>query len=76
MSEHSEEPGRERGQAGNPEAGDAGDPKGQEGVGARNAEATPRIGEDANDEQTQTPAPDDEVGVPSDEKMGEEEEEA
>jgi hypothetical protein len=40
------------------------------------ARATPPIGEDAEKEQTQHPAPDDDVGVPSDEKIAEEEEEA
>ena len=40
------------------------------------ARATPPIGEDAEKEQTQHPDPDDDVGVPSDEKIAEEEEKA
>jgi hypothetical protein len=49
-----------------PERGNESDP----------ARATPPIGEDAEKEQTQHPAPDDDVGVPSDEKIAEEEEKA
>lgn len=37
--------------------------------------ATPTIGEDAEKEQTQHPAPDDDVGVPPDEEIAEEERE-
>lgn len=42
----------------------AGDEPPERGAGARAAAASPEIGEDANKEQTQHPAPDDEVGVP------------
>lgn len=41
----------------------------QGGEGARNADATPTIGEAAEPDQTTAPAPDDDVGVPPDEKM-------
>jgi hypothetical protein len=47
--------------------------RGQESDPAR---ATPPIGEDAEKEQTQHPAPDDDVGVPSDEQIAKEEREA
>ena len=48
---------------GHPVAGeDVGGP--EEGEGARKAAATPDIGDDGNKEETQRPAPDDEVGVP------------
>jgi hypothetical protein len=40
-----------------------------EGAGARSTESTPPIGDDAVKEQTQAPAPPDDVGVPSDEDM-------
>ena len=49
-----------------PERGEESDP----------ARATPPIGEDAENEQTQHPAPEDDVGVPSDEEIPQEEEEA
>jgi len=42
----------------------AGDEPPERGAGARAAAASPEIGEDATKEQTQHPAPDDEVGVP------------
>lgn len=45
------------------------DVEGQGGEGARNAEATPPIGQDAQPGQTATPAPEDDVGVPPDEEM-------
>ncbi len=35
----------------------------EEGAGARKSEATPEIGDDGNKEETQRPAPDDEVGM-------------
>jgi hypothetical protein len=41
--------------------------------GARNAQATPPIADDAVHGQTQAPAPPDDVGVPSDEQISEEE---
>jgi hypothetical protein len=39
------------------------------GEGARNAEVTPPIADDAAKGQTQAPAPADDVGVPSDEEI-------
>ncbi|MBA3436624.1 MAG: hypothetical protein H0U14_01350 [Thermoleophilaceae bacterium] len=36
----------------------------EEGEGARKAAATPEIGDDGNEGETQRPAPDDDVGVP------------
>ena len=48
----------------------------ERGQGSDPARATPPIGDDAEKEQTQHPAPDDDVGVPSDEKIAEEEREA
>ena len=44
--------------------------------GARNAEVTPPIGNDAVAGQTQAPAPPDDVGVPSDDELAREEEAA
>ena len=44
--------------------------------GARSASATPPIPDDAKAGQTQTPAAPDDVGVPSDEEIASEEEEA
>jgi hypothetical protein len=44
--------------------------------GARSASATPPIPDDAKAGQTQTPAPPDDVGVPSDDEIAREEEEA
>ena len=38
--------------------------------GRRSAQATPPISDDATHEQTQTPAPADDVGVGSDEEIG------
>jgi hypothetical protein len=46
------------------------------GEGARNAQATPPIADDAEHGQTQAPAPPDDVGVPSDEQISREEEAA
>jgi hypothetical protein len=46
------------------------------GEGSRNAEATPPIADDAVHGQTQSPAPPDDVGVPSDEEISREEEAA
>jgi hypothetical protein len=40
-----------------------------EGAGARSVQGTPPIADDAVKEQTQAPAPADDVGVPSDEDM-------
>lgn len=75
MPERSEEQGP--GEVAQPEPGEqAGQVGGSEGEGARNAAVTPRIGEDANAEQTQSPSPSDDVGVPSDEEIAEEEREA
>jgi hypothetical protein len=48
--------------AGHPAGEDVGAP--EEGAGARAAAASPEISEDANKEETQRPAPDDDVGVP------------
>jgi hypothetical protein len=42
--------------------------------GRRTAETTPPIADDARHEQTQSPAPADDVGVPSDEELGRDEE--
>jgi hypothetical protein len=44
--------------------------------GARAAQATPPIADDAVHGQTQAPAPPDDVGVPSDEEIAHDEEEA
>ena len=44
--------------------------------GARNAQVTPPIADDAQQGQTQVAAPDDDVGVPSDEEISREEEQA
>jgi hypothetical protein len=44
--------------------------------GRRAAQTTPPIGEDAERGQTASPAPPDDVGVPSDEEIAREEEEA
>jgi hypothetical protein len=48
----------------------------QGGEGARSAAVTPPIGDDAEQGQTQAPAPRDDVGVPSDEQIAREEEAA
>jgi hypothetical protein len=48
----------------------------QGGEGARNADVTPPIGDDAVKGQTQAPAPPGDVGVPSDEEIAREEEAA
>jgi hypothetical protein len=45
----------------------------QGGEGARNADVTPPIGDDAVKGQTQAPAPPGDVGVPSDEEIAREE---
>jgi hypothetical protein len=42
----------------------------QSGAGARSVSSTPPIADDAVHEQTQTPAPADDVGVPPDDEMG------
>ena len=69
MSEETE-PGSERDYDEDPvEEAPAG--RGDEGV--RAAQAAPSIGEDPERGQTQAPAPPDEVGVPSDEELAEEE---
>jgi hypothetical protein len=39
------------------------------GEGARSAQTTPPIADDAVHEQTQRPAPEDDVGVPPDDEM-------
>jgi hypothetical protein len=44
--------------------------------GARSAQSTPPIADDAQHGQTQAPAPADDAGVPPDEEMGREEEPA
>jgi hypothetical protein len=44
--------------------------------GARSAAVTPAIADDAAHGQTQAPAPPDDVGVPSDEELSREEDEA
>jgi hypothetical protein len=44
--------------------------------GARSAQTTPPIADDARHWQTQAPAPADDVGVPSDEEIADEEEAA
>lgn len=41
----------------------------ERGEGTRNAEATPKIADDAQAGQTQVPASPEEVGVPSDEEL-------
>jgi hypothetical protein len=46
------------------------------GEGARNAEVTPPIADDAVNEQTESPAPRGDVGVPSDEEIAREEKSA
>lgn len=75
MSERSEEQGP--GEIAQPEPGkQASETGGREGEGTRNAAATPRIGEDANAEQTSSPSPPDDVGVPSDEEIADEERDA
>ena len=48
----------------------------QGGEGAQSARVTPPIGDDAEDGQTQAPAPAGDVGVPSDEEIAREEAEA
>ena len=48
--------------------------EGDEGV--RSASTTPPIGQDAEPGQTQAPAPADDVGVPSDEEIAREEQQA
>ena len=63
MSEHEDRPEREPGNRGVEEDVRA------EGAGARSVKSTPPIAEDAVKEQTQSPAPPDDVGVPSDEDM-------
>jgi hypothetical protein len=67
---HSESEGLEQQpEPGHPVAGqDAGAP--DEGAGARKAEASQPIADDGNKEETQRPAPDDDVGVPDDPGSG------
>jgi hypothetical protein len=65
MVEGSQEPGRREDE----DAGLAEDVGSQGGEGQRTAGATPPIGEDAEPGQTQTPAPEDDVGVPADDDM-------
>ena len=48
------------------------DATGVGGEGARNAEATPKLAESGNPGQTSHPAPADDVGVPPDEELGQE----
>jgi hypothetical protein len=45
---------------------------GEQDEGRRAADASPEIAEDAEKGQTQVPAAGDDVGVPSDEQLGEE----
>jgi hypothetical protein len=52
------------------------DVQSQGGEGERNVETAPAIGQDAEAGQTTTPAPEDEVGVSSDEELAREEEAA
>lgn len=52
----------------------AGDPGREGGEGDRNAETTPKLDEGGEAGQTQSPADPDDVGVPSDEEIGEEDE--
>jgi hypothetical protein len=52
------------------------DVKGEGDEGRRAAEASPPIGDDAAQGQTQAPAPADDAGVPPDEVLAEEEESA
>jgi hypothetical protein len=63
MSEHEERREREPRNRGVEEDVQA------EGAGARSVESTPPIADDAVKEQTQAPAPADDVGVPSDEDI-------
>jgi hypothetical protein len=49
------------------------DVQSQGGEGERASAASPPIGEDADRERTQSPAPDDETGVPSDAEISDEE---
>jgi hypothetical protein len=50
--------------------------RGPGGEGARNAQTSPPITQDAQPGQTSHPAPDDDVGVPSDEELAREEDKA
>jgi hypothetical protein len=56
MSESDEKAGTET------EADTAGDPTGPDDAGSRKSEATPPIGTDGEQGQTQVPAPDDDAG--------------
>ena len=58
----------------NPSIDEQVETEGDEGV--RSARTTPPIGEDAEPGQTQVPAPADDVGVPSDEEIAREEQQA
>jgi hypothetical protein len=67
MSDMSDE---QRGAPGNEGVDEAVRSKG--GEGRRTAGATPPIADDAEHEQTQSPAPPDDAGVPPDEELGRE----
>jgi hypothetical protein len=62
--------------AGGENAGVESDVAGQGDEGARTAQTTPPIGQDAEPEQTASPAPPDDAGVPSDEEIANEEDAA
>jgi hypothetical protein len=67
MSEHDPEPSGGDNPAVKEDVSSSGD------EGARNAQTTPPIADDAVHGQTQAPPPPDEVGVPSDEELAREE---
>jgi hypothetical protein len=74
MSDQSEEQGdRPESQPGNRGVDED---VGASGAGARSVQSTPPIADDAEHGQTQAPAPPDDVGVPSDEELAREEEDA
>ena len=56
-----------------PDGGGAGDAGSEGGEGRRNAERTPKLDEGGEEGQTEHRAPADDVGVPSDEEISEEE---
>ncbi len=68
QSEHSKNPETHRDET--PDGGGAGNTGSEGGEGRRNAERTPKLDEGGEQGQTQTPAPADDVGVPSDEEIG------
>jgi hypothetical protein len=72
MSEHQHDPD----QSGGENRGVEEDVRSAGDEGARNAEVTPPVADDAVHGQTQAPAPPDDVGVPSDEEIAREEREA